>query len=102
MLVALPGVIRVSGGSATPITGVPVLGSVAYPATTASGIVGTTGATGLGGIWLTAPRMVISANPTGARASAVGKVINIAKIGDITAAQWDILFDARNLAIDYV
>lgn len=95
------GVIRVSGGSATTVTGAPTLGLPVYPATTASGIVGTTGATGLGGIWLAVVRQSISANPTGALASGVGKLINIAKIGDITASQWDVLFDARNLAIDY-
>lgn len=95
------GILRVSGGSATTITGAPTLGLPVYPATTASGIVGTTGATGLGGIWLQVPRVNISANPTGALASGVGKLINIAKIGDITASQWDVMFDARNLAVDY-
>ena len=95
------GVIRVSGGSATTVTGVPTLGVAVYPAATSSGIVGTTGATGLGGIWLTAPRQSISANPTGAVASGVGKLIRIAALGDITASQFDVLFDARNLAVDY-
>ena len=95
------GILRVSGGSATTITGAPTLGLPVYPATTASGLVGATGATGLGGIWLQVPRQNISANPTGALASGVGKLINIAKIGDITAAQWDVMFDQRNLAVDY-
>lgn len=95
------GVLRTSGGSAISITGAPALGAAVYPATTASGIVGTTGATGLGAIWLTAARVNISANPTGALASGVGKLINIFRVGDITAAQWDILFDARDLAVDY-
>jgi hypothetical protein len=101
MPVLTHGVLRVSGGSAASLTGVPGLGAAVYPATTASGIVGTTGATGLGAVWLTAPRQAISANPTGAVASGVGKVINIAKVGDITASQWDILFDQRGRAIDY-
>lgn len=95
------GVLRVSGGSATTITGAPILFAACYPATTASGIVGQTGLTGLGQIWLTAARVNISANPTGALASGVGKLINIFRVGDITASQWDILFDARDLAVDY-
>ena len=99
MPVLTHGVIRVSGGSATTVSGAPTLGNSVYPAATASGIVGQTGATGIGGIWLTAAKVSISANPTGALASGVGKLINIAKIGDITAAQWDILFDARMLAV---
>lgn len=92
------GVIRVTGAD----SGTVPLGAAAYPATTASGIVGATGATGVGGLWATAPRQGISANPTGARASGVGKVIAVPKAGDVSAAQIDILFDARNLAIDYV
>lgn len=95
------GVLRVSGGSAASLTGAPGYGAAVYPATTASGFVGQTGLTGVGGIWLTAPRQAISGNPTGAVASGVGKLINIFKAGDITGAQWDILFDARNLAVDY-
>lgn len=95
------GVLRVSGGSAASITGAPGLGAAVYPATTASGIVGQTGLTGLGAIWLTAARQQISGNPTGALASGVGKLINIFKVGDITATQWDVLFDAQGLAVDY-
>ena len=101
MPVLTHGLLRVSGGSAASLTGAPGLGAAVYPATTASGFVGTTGATGVGGVWLTAPRQAISANPTGAVASGVAKLVNIFKAGDITAAQWDILFDARNLAVDY-
>lgn len=95
------GVLRVSGGSAASITGAPILGSDVYPATTASGIVGTTGATGLGQLWFTAAKVNISANPTGAIASGVGKLISVAKVGDITAAQWDIAFDARMRGVGY-
>ena len=91
------GVIRVTGGQ----TGTPPLGAAAIPATTASGIVGETGATGVGAVWTTAPRQSISSNPTGARASGVGKVIGVPKAGDVSAAQWDVLFDVRNLAVDY-
>lgn len=96
------GVLRVSGGSAASLTGAPTLNNSVYPASTASGIVGTTGATGLGAVWLTAAKMSISANPTGAIASGVGKLINIAKVGDITAAQWDIMFNVQGLAVGYV
>lgn len=95
------GVLRVSGGTAASLTGAPGYGAAVLPATTASGIVGQTGATGVGAIWQTAARQQISANPTGAVASGVGKLINIFKAGDITAAQWDVLFDARDLAVDY-
>ena len=94
------GIIRVSGGSAASLTGAPALGNSVYPATTASGIVGATGATGIGAIWLTAPKVNISANPTGARASGVGRLINIATIGDITASQWDVQFNGF-VAVDY-
>ena len=98
------GVMRVSGGSAISFTGATVtLGMSVYPATTASGIVGATGATGLGPIWLSCPKISLSgsASATVAVASGVGKLINIAKIGDITATQWDVMFDARMLTVNY-
>lgn len=98
------GVVRVSGGSAASLTGAPTLGHSVYPATTASGIVGTTGATGVGGIWLTAAKVGISASIgalTATVASGVGKLINVAKAGDITATQWDVMFDARMLGVGY-
>lgn len=101
MPVLTHGVLRVTGGSAASITGAPTLGNSVYPATTASGIVGTTGATGLAGLWFTAAKQSISGNPTGAIASGVGRLINIAKVGDITGTQWDVLFDARMLAVSY-
>lgn len=93
------GIIRVSGGSAESVTGAPILWSDVYPATTASGLVGTTGATGLGGIWLTAAKVGISAGGTASVASGVGKLINIYKVGDITGAQWDVMFDTRMLTV---
>ena len=95
------GILLVSGGSAASITGAPALGNAVRPATTASGIVGQTGATGLGAIWVTAPRQQISANPTGAVASGVGRLIEIRVVGDITATQWLIQFDQRTVAVDY-
>ena len=99
------GVLRVSGGSAASLTGAPGYGAAVYPAATASGIVGQTGATGVGGVWLTAPRVSLSGSfqltGAGQIASGVAKLVKIVVAGDITAAQWDILFDARNLAVDY-
>jgi hypothetical protein len=95
------GIIRVSGGSAASLTGAPTLWNDVYPALTASGIVGATGATGIGAIWLTAAKQQISGNPTGAIASGVGKLINIYKVGDITGAQWDVMYDARTLSVGY-
>jgi hypothetical protein len=101
MPVLTHGILRVTGGSAASFSGAPTLGNSVYPATTASGIVGTTGATGIGALWFTAAKQSISGNPTGAIASGVGKLINIAKAGDITATQWDVLFDARMLGVNY-
>jgi len=99
------GVLRVSGGSAASLTGAPGYGAAVYPAATASGIVGQTGATGVGGVWLTAPRVSLSGSfqltGAGQIASGVAKLVRIVVAGDITAAQLDILFDARNLAVDY-
>lgn len=100
MPVLTRGVIRVSGGSAASLTGAPALGASVYPATTASGIVGTTGATGLGAVWLTAAKVNISANPTGALASGVGRLVRVVKVGDITASQWDVQFNGLN-SVDY-
>ena len=96
------GIVRVSGGSAASLTGAPTLWNDVYPATTASGIVGTTGATGIGGIWLTAAKVGVSASIgalTATVASGVGKLVNIYKVGDITAAQWDVMFDTRVMTV---
>jgi len=83
------GILRVSGGN----SGTPPLGAAVYPATTASGIVGQTGATGVGAVWLTAPRVAASGS-TGSVASGVGVIIRVHLAGDSTAAQWDVHFDA--------
>jgi hypothetical protein len=50
-------------------------------------------------MWFTAAKVGISATVSAAIASGVGKLINIAKVGDITATQWDVLYDARMLAV---
>lgn len=94
------GVLRVSAGNSGTARTIP-LGAAAYPDTTASGIVGTTGATGVGVSWLTAPRQGISANPTGAIASGVAIVIAHSVGGDSGLGQIDIAFDVGGLAPTY-
>ena len=60
-----------------------------FPRTTGSGIVGQTGATGIGAIWCTAPALVgNSANPTGAIQSGVAFLLKV--IQDGATGQWDI------------
>jgi hypothetical protein len=104
MPVLTHGVMRVSGGTAVSFTGAPTLGSNVFPAATASGMVGVTGGTGIGGIWQTAAQVSTTGSGAAAwtQASGVGKLINIAKSGDITATQWDIMFDARMLGVGYL
>lgn len=86
------GVIRVSGANSATAGTIPI-GSHVYPDTSASGIVGQTGATGVGPIWATAPPQGISANPTGAIASGVGILIGVPKAGDATAIQYDVVIN---------
>jgi hypothetical protein len=87
--VATRGVFRFSGAVSGTAATVP-MGAHAYPDTTSSGIVGATGATGIGPLWNTAPPQGISANPTGAIASGVGIVVGQPAAGDITALALDI------------
>lgn len=87
------GVIRVSASAAS-LTGLPSLGAGMAPLSTASGIVGQTGATGLGAVWGHVAAIGVTATGT-VVASGVGKVINIVTAGNWTAAQVDVLFDAR-------
>lgn len=94
------GVMRVSAGNSGTARTIP-LGAAVYPDTTASGIVGTTGATGVGAQWITAPRQGISANPTGAIASGVAIVVGHPVGGDSGLGQIDIAFDVGGLAPDY-
>jgi hypothetical protein len=91
-IVLTRGVLRVSGGNSGTARTIPI-GAHAYPATTGSGIIGTTGATGVGVVWMTAPPQGISANPTGAIPSGVAQVINHPVGGDATASQIDIRFN---------
>jgi len=86
------GVLRVTATASGTARTIP-LGSFAYPASTGSGIVGQTGATGVGAMWATAAPQGISANPTGAIASGVAIVINHPVGGDSGVGQIDIRFD---------
>ncbi len=82
------GIARVTGLSAVGDGSDILLGLPVKPITTGSGIVGQTGATGIAARWATAPLQGISANPTGALASGVAILINVAAVG--STGQWDI------------
>jgi hypothetical protein len=80
--IATRGVLRVSGTSASALGNWPV-GTPVVPSTTSSGIVGTTGKTGVGPIWETAAVVSDTTGWSAARAfySGVGKVIKMIKVG---------------------
>lgn len=84
------GVIRVSGTSALGDGSDVTLGLPVKPVTTGSGIVGQTGATGMGAIWTTAAYIAVS----GGTANAIGVVGGVGRIVNIFAAgstgQWDV------------
>jgi hypothetical protein len=82
-------VARVTASASASARTIPI-GAHAYPSTTASGIIGQSGATGVGVLWVTAPPQGISANPTGALASGVAQVINHPVGGDAGIGQIDI------------
>jgi hypothetical protein len=85
--VLVRGVVRVTATSgAHSALGLPV-----FPTTTGSGIVGQTGATGMGAIWMTAAYANVSAGTSyvpGAQGG-VAKLINIVSTG--STGQWDIM-----------
>lgn len=94
------GVLRVTATASGTARTIPI-GSFCYPGTTASGIVGQTGATGMGQVWVTAPPVGISAAIgalTATIASGVGIVINHPVGGDSAVGQIDVLF---NLATNF-
>lgn len=91
-LVQTRGVLRVTASASGSARTIPV-GAFCYPASTSSGIVGQTGATGVGPMWLTAPPQGISANPTGAIASGVAQVLAHVVGGDSGTGQMDIRFN---------
>ena len=87
LAVATRGIFRVTASSGASAE-FPVMTPV-YPRTTGSGMLGTSGATGIAAIWGTAPPQGISANPTGALASGVAQILKV--ISDGSTGQWDIL-----------
>lgn len=88
--VLVRGIVRVSGTSAVGDGSDVTLGLPVKPTTTGSGIVGQTGATGMGAIWTTASFEAASAST----ASAIGVVGGVARIVNINSVgstgQWDI------------
>lgn len=69
------------------------IGAAVYPSTTASGIVGQTGATGVGVLWVTAPQVGVSASIgalTATVPSGVAQLINHPVGGDANLGQIDI------------
>lgn len=94
--IATRGIFRVTGMSGA--SGEFPIWTPVFPSTTGSGIVGQTGATGIGAIWATAPLVKISANPTGALASGVGRLLRV--ISDGATGQWDIVIGGQ-YAPDY-
>lgn len=90
--IATRGIFRVTGTSGA--SGEFPMWTPVYPRTTGSGFnpaVAATGATGIGSIWGTAPMQGISANPTGALASGVGRLLRV--ITDGATGQWDIVIE---------
>jgi hypothetical protein len=89
--IATRGVFRVSAASATTQGHWPV-GCPVLPSTTGSGVVGTTGQTGMGSIWETAAVVSDTTAWSAARAffSGVGKVIKLVKVGAEGVAQAEI------------
>ena len=86
------GIFRVSGVYSSTLDGTDVaLGVVVMPNSTSSGIVGQTGASGVGPCWATAAMMSISGNPTGAPPKGVAKIVGLYKGGDASANQLDIM-----------
>lgn len=96
LMVAKRGLFRVSAISATNEGHWPYATPV-FPATTGSGIVGQTGATGVGAIWATADVVADTTGWSAARAyfSGVGQVVKLVKVGDVGVAQADILLNPQ-------
>lgn len=89
------GILRVSASASGSALTIP-LGAAVYQGSTASGIVGQTGATGVGPQWVTAPRVGISAAIgalTANIASGVGQVMRHPVGGDSGLGQIDVAFN---------
>lgn len=83
------GIIRVSGMSASAVgSDAPVMQPV-FPSTTSSGIVGQTGATGIGPIWVTAAMVNASGATAANRPSGVARLLKVITYG--STGQWDVL-----------
>lgn len=81
------GIIRATAQSAA-LAELPTMQPV-FPSTTGSGIVGQTGATGIGVVWATAAPRGISSNPTGAIAAGVARLLKVVSAG--STGQIDVL-----------
>lgn len=96
------GTIRASGAVSSLQDGSDILlGTPMRPITTGSGIVLTTGATGVGAVWDTAALVKISANPTGALASGVATLVRFLKAGDVSANEVEIYLHGLGQRPDY-
>lgn len=87
------GYFRVTASASATARTIP-MGAYAYPSTTGSGIIGQTGATGVGVLWVTAPPVGISAAIgalTATIASGVAVVVNHPVGGDAGLGQIDIV-----------
>lgn len=94
--IATRGIIRVTAAHSAVSAGMYPIGTPVFPATTASGIVGQTGATGLGSQWSTAavisPPTAASAGSGWSRSmfSGVAKIVKVVSVGNSGVGQWDI------------
>lgn len=88
--VLVRGIVRVTGTSAVGDGSDITLGIPVKPVTTGSGIVGLTGATGIGAIWTTAAFVAASGatSVAGGTNGGVGRLVNVAKVG--STGQWDV------------
>ena len=96
LLVVTRGQFRVSAS----FSGKVLVGNLAYPVTTGSGVQASTGLTGVASTWNTAAPTRISANPTGAPSLGVAQVLaSYPELGPAGTGQMDILL--RSTLPDY-
>ncbi len=87
--VLVRGIVRVTGSSAVGTGEDITLGLAVKPTTTGSGIVGQTGATGMGAIWTTAA-FVAASGATSVAAGACGGVARLVSVVSVgSTGQWD-------------
>ena len=92
VIIATRGVFRVSAA----FSGYPLLGVLAGPDTTGSGVNAPTGLTGLGGLWETATPVSVSGGTAAAPVPAIAQVIGWYNSGPAGTGQMDILVWPRN------